>query len=118
MTEQLPLTALLLAGEPSWEMPELPSLRKLPAHATFWPFPSPEAALARLPENSPLVRCLNGDWQFQLFERPGDVTPAALASGNLRTLAVPGNWTMQLRHCQSNSYYKKNGQPVLPVLSS
>ncbi|MBN9389224.1 MAG: DUF4981 domain-containing protein [Chloroflexi bacterium] len=79
-------------------MPELPSLQKLPAHASFWPFPGPQEALARLPEHSPLVRSLNGDWDFQLFDRPGDVTPAALAAGNWRTLAVPGNWTMQLRN--------------------
>jgi beta-galactosidase len=97
MTENLPLPALLLGAQPSWEMPELPSLHKLPAHATFWPFPGPDAALARHPEASPMVRCLNGGWDFQLFERPGDVTPAALAAGSWRRLAVPGNWTMQLR---------------------
>ncbi len=96
MTEQF--TSLLLDGRPTWEMPELPSLGKLPAHATFWPYPDDQAALARLPESSPLVRSLNGEWQFQLFDRPGDVTPDALAANSWRNLAVPGNWTMQLRN--------------------
>src|SRR5690349_1963530 len=98
MTEQQTFTSLLLGGKPTWEMPELPSLNKLPAHATFWPFPDAESARTRLAEKSPLVRSLNGDWQFQLFDRPRDVTPAALDAGSWRTLAVPGNWTMQLRN--------------------
>ncbi|HEX2912151.1 MAG TPA: glycoside hydrolase family 2 TIM barrel-domain containing protein [Chloroflexia bacterium] len=89
---------LFLGDNPTWQMPELPSLNKLPARATFWPFPTPEEALARLPENSPWLQCLSGNWQFQLFERPGDVTPAALSAGTWRSLTVPGNWTMQLRN--------------------
>jgi beta-galactosidase len=96
MSEQSSLPMLFIDDRPTWQFPELPSMRKLPARATCWPFPSPEAAVARQPDASPLVRCLNGDWQFQLFDRPQDVTQA-LASGAWRTLAVPGNWTMQLR---------------------
>ena len=97
MKPQSPLLGLIPGSQPCWENPELPSLHKLPARSTLWPFPSPEAARARLPEHSSLVRSLNGDWQFQLFDRPGDVTPEALEQGTWRTLAVPGNWTMQLR---------------------
>jgi beta-galactosidase len=102
MNEQASLPFLLLGSQPGWQMPELTSICKLPPRATFWPFPTPEAARSRLPEASPLVRCLSGDWQFRLFDRPGDVTPAALASGAWRTLAVPGNWTMQLRNEESS----------------
>lgn len=92
------LPGLLLGGQPIWQMPELSSLRKLPVHATFWPFPSPESAQARHPEHSPLVRSLNGDWEFALFDSPYEITGAALAQTSWRTLAVPGNWTMQLRN--------------------
>ncbi|HYN87581.1 MAG TPA: glycoside hydrolase family 2 TIM barrel-domain containing protein, partial [Ardenticatenaceae bacterium] len=98
MNDQAPLPFLWLDGQPTWQMPELTSMRKLPARATFWSFPTPESARARLPEMSPMVRSLNGDWEFRLFERPVDVTPEALTSGAWRTLAVPGNWTMQLRN--------------------
>lgn len=98
MNDRAPLPGLWIDAQPTWQMPELTSMGKLPARASFWPFPSEEAARARLPELSPLVRCLNGDWEFQLFDRPADVTPEALASGAWRTLAVPGNWTMQLRN--------------------
>lgn len=97
MNQHMPLLALLPGPAPAWENPELPSLHKLPARATLWPFPTPETARARLPEHSALVHSLNGDWQFQLFDRPADVTPEALSQGSWRTLAVPGNWTMQLR---------------------
>lgn len=97
MNQDALLLEAISGNQPSWENPELPSLHKLPARPTLWPFPMPDAAMARLPEYSPLVRSLNGDWQFQLFDRPGDVTAEALNQGAWRTLAVPGNWTMQLR---------------------
>src|SRR4051812_49423961 len=102
MNGQAPLAYLWLDGQPTWQMPELTSLHKLPARASFWPFPTAESARARLPELSPMVRSLNGDWEFRLFDRPADVTPDALASGAWRTLAVPGNWTMQLRTEESS----------------
>lgn len=98
MDQAIPFPFLFLGERPTWEMPELPGLGKLPASASFWLFPTPEAAMARLPETSPWVRCLSGDWQFQLFDRPGEVIPAALTAGTWRSLAVPGNWTMQLRN--------------------
>ena len=101
MNEQKPLPFLLIDGQPSWEMPELTSLRKLAPRATLWPFATPESARSRLPETSSLVRRLSGDWEFMLFDRPGDVTPAALAAGGWRSLAVPGNWTMQLLNEES-----------------
>jgi beta-galactosidase len=97
MNDQLPLPFLHIDGQPAWRMPELTSLRKQPPHATFWPFPSADAAQARLPEHSPLVQSLNGEWDFQLFDTPQEVTPAALTAGEWRRLVVPGNWTMQMR---------------------
>src|SRR5205085_500747 len=96
--DQAPLAYLWLGEQPTWQMPELTSIGKLPARATFWPFPSADSASARLPEHSPMVHCLSGDWEFQLFDRPADVTPEGLSSGAWRVLAVPGNWTMQLRN--------------------
>ena len=107
MSAETPLPFLMVDGQPTWEMPELTSLRKLPPRATLWPFPTPEAARRRLLEESPLVHSLDGDWQFRLFDRPGDVTPAALESGEWRTFAVPGNWTMQLRNEPSGRAFDK-----------
>ncbi|HMP42166.1 MAG TPA: glycoside hydrolase family 2 TIM barrel-domain containing protein, partial [Roseiflexaceae bacterium] len=98
MNEQDPLPFLHIDGHRVWQMPELTSLRKLMPRATFWPFPSAESAPARLPEQSPLVRVINGDWEFRLFDSPAEVTPAALAAEGWSRLAVPGNWTMQLRN--------------------
>jgi len=98
MSNQTPLPFLLINEQPAWQMPELPSLRKLPAHATFWPFPSAQAAFGRVAEQSPLVQSLNGNWDFTLFDTPREVTADALTAAPWRQLAVPGNWTMQLRH--------------------
>lgn len=98
MSNQTPLPFLLINEQPAWQMPELPSLRKLPAHATFWPFPSAQAAFGRVAEQSSLVHSLNGNWDFTLFDTPYEVTAEALRTAPWRQLAVPGNWTMQLRH--------------------
>ena len=92
------LPMMFMGAQPTWELPELTSVNKLSPRATFWPFPSPDAARQRLPEHSPFVHSLDGDWDFQYFDRPAAVTVEALAAGDWRTLAVPGNWTMQLRH--------------------
>ncbi len=57
MSQYEPLPGLALGGHPTWQNPELPQLHKLPARATFWPFPTADAARARVPDPSPLVRC-------------------------------------------------------------
>jgi beta-galactosidase len=64
----------------------------------FRQFPSAQSAFGRVAEQSPLVQSLNGNWDFTLFDTPREVTAAALTSAPWRQLAVPGNWTMQLRH--------------------
>ena len=97
MTLREPLPNLLIGTHPSWNMPELPSMHKLPARATFWPFTSASGAAKRAAEYSSQVRCLNGEWEFALFDSPREVTDAALIATSWNTLAVPGNWTMQMR---------------------
>ncbi len=97
MTTRQPLPYLLIEDQPSWNMPELPSLRKLPARATFWPFDSADSARRRGAEHSTQVRSLNGDWQFAMFDSPREVSQTALLAAEWKKLAVPGNWTMQMR---------------------
>lgn len=97
MSMQNPLPFLLIGGTPAWELPELPSLHKLPARATLWPFTTADQASTRVAEASDRVRSLNGNWQFTRFDTPLEVTPAALLAARWESLAVPGNWTMQLR---------------------
>ena len=93
MTTLLPL--LQIANINSWENPQLPSLNKLPPHATFYPFPTPEAALNFTREQSPWFLSLNGLWDFQIKSRPEEVTPSVLNSKKWTIIQVPGNWTMQ-----------------------
>lgn len=72
---------LFLGGRPSWEMPELPSLNKLP----------PRATLARSDPPVPL----DGAWDFRLVARPEDAARALRASRGWQPVDVPGLWTMQ-----------------------
>ena len=86
---------LYLSGAKSWEMPQLPSLNKLPARATLIPYPSANDALTLARENSPWFKNLNGQWGFKIKQKPDAVTFAELSAGGWSPIAVPGNWTMQ-----------------------
>jgi beta-galactosidase len=68
-----------------WADPEVVSIGRLPMHV-----PLPLAADAR--------KSLDGNWHFTLFASPDAVPTAAVAGPTPRsgrTLAVPGNWTVQ-----------------------
>ena len=70
-----------IAGQKTWEMPELTSLNKLPAHATL------QRNLDQLD--------LNGTWDFQIKSRPSEVNETDVAQTTWSSMVVPGNWTMQ-----------------------
>ena len=87
----------------TWMHPETVSLGRLPARATLYPFPDVKTAKAyrpdtALPESSPFVRSLNGDWRFRLVQRPEAIPEAFVQPDfddtNWADLPVPSNWTM------------------------
>jgi beta-galactosidase len=94
---------LLQGATKTWMHPETVSLGRLPARAALYPFPDLESARAyrpdrSLPESSPLVLSLNGDWRFRLVERP-EAIPETFArpdfdEADWAFLPVPSNWTM------------------------
>ena len=74
---------LYLGGSASWEQPGVPSLNRLPAHATL-----DRAGTQR-------HRSLDGEWQFKLAASPA-AAPAVLDERRgWRRVSVPGLWTMQ-----------------------
>ncbi len=85
----------VVGGKPAWTNPELPSLNRLPAHATLVPFPSPELAATLDPLRSPWFRSLNGTWELQLAPRPDEAQSALASARGWSTVDVPGLWTMQ-----------------------
>lgn len=81
----------------SWVAPELVSINRLPMRATFYPFSVPENVSINRDE-SPFVRSLNGDWQFELAEKP-ETIPTDFVQPNFdasswRKIPVPSNWTL------------------------
>ncbi|MEP7114155.1 MAG: glycoside hydrolase family 2 TIM barrel-domain containing protein, partial [Ilumatobacteraceae bacterium] len=79
----------------------------LPVLGLFRPWTDPTiTGIGRLPMHVPIARAdrrsLDGSWSLALFDQP-DVVPEAAITGDLpssmasviRTVAVPGNWTMQ-----------------------
>ena len=72
----------MVGGQPSWELPELASLNRLPPVAT-------------LTRSASRVRSLDGDWDFRLAARPEDAPRALGMKRGWHTVEVPGLWTMQ-----------------------
>ncbi len=77
----------------------------LPDVGTLRPWAHPEVvSIGRLPMHVPLPlsddarKSLDGQWHFRLFDTP-DAVPASAVTGPTpatgRTVAVPGNWTVQ-----------------------
>jgi beta-galactosidase len=73
---------LYLGGRPTWEMPELPGLNRLP----------PRATVRR--DASRLVP-LDGAWDFRVVSRPDDAPGALAERTGWSKVEVPGLWTMQ-----------------------
>ena len=94
-TQPSMLPMLLLAGAPSWKMPQVTGLNKLPPRVTLIPYPTAADALASQREDSSWFTSLDGQWDFKLAARPEEVTGDAIQSGDWSPIQVPGNWTMQ-----------------------
>jgi len=75
-------------------------VNKLPARSYFIPYPERAAADAVSPGekrySSPMVKCLNGDWDFKFYPLPGE-QPEELDTDcvNWEKFAVPGCWQFQ-----------------------
>ena len=82
-----------------WQKPELTALNRLPSRATLYPFADEKQAAGLERESSPWYQSLNGEWDFEMFDRPDDVVPGAVARPGKQStparVAVPGNWTLQ-----------------------
>jgi beta-galactosidase len=94
---------LYIAGQPTWQMPELTGLHKLPAHASF------QREHARLD--------LNGTWDFQIKQNPAQVNETDIAQTAWSSITVPGNWTMQgfgLPHYTNITMPFTNQPPSVP----
>ena len=73
---------LYLGGRPTWQLPELASLGRLP----------PGATLHRSRDRD---RSLDGRWQFRLVRAPEEAERARRSSRGWTEVDVPGLWTMQ-----------------------
>ena len=95
MRDNAILPLLVLAGTPTWQMPQLTALNTLPPRATLTPYPTPEAARTLPREESPWFQSLNGVWDFTLLARPEEATWTRIAADDWAPITVPGVWTMQ-----------------------
>lgn len=90
---------LLIQGTTrTWVHPETLSQNRLPARPTLFPFSDVATAKLYTRENSPWFLSLNGDWQFQLADKPetvdADFVRPDFDAKSWAKLPVPSNWTM------------------------
>ena len=77
-----------------WQNPALTQVNRLPAHPPFNSWRDEEHA--RLEQDSPSRRSLDGDWRFSYFRQP-EAVPENWLDADLddaRMLAVPANWQL------------------------
>ena len=78
--------------------PELTEINRLPARASYTPFADADAALQD-DRPSSFRLSLDGEWQFQLIDRPGDAPTGwkdpSYGDDDWRSIIVPGSWTRQ-----------------------
>ncbi|WP_269524497.1 glycoside hydrolase family 2 TIM barrel-domain containing protein [Coraliomargarita parva] len=83
----------------TFEQPELTGINRLPMRATYYSFPTPEAALGQPREASPWWVSLDGTWRFLYRENPADLPEAIAgmetASDDWADMPVPSLWPMQ-----------------------
>ena len=91
---------LEIDGIKTWTAPELIQINRLPAKATFFPYPDADSALRKTREQSRWFQSLNGTWDFTLAPRPEAVSADFIrpdfdpAANGWAKLPVPSNWTM------------------------
>ena len=82
-----------------WCQPEVTALGRLPMRPPLVPFPDLDQARSHDPERSPWWRSLDGDWKFQLVNRPESAPDGwhqpRFDDRQWRTVTVPGCWTRQ-----------------------
>lgn len=87
----------LVRGERSWERPETTGRGRLPARSQLVPL-ADGASPAAEREASPWFESLDGDWKFQLADRPEHVPPGFAEpdfdDSSWGLLPVPSNWMM------------------------
>ncbi|MCF6177687.1 MAG: DUF4981 domain-containing protein [Victivallaceae bacterium] len=81
-----------------WENPETVGINRLPARCTAYPYADEQAAINNNIATSPFYISLNGDWRFELVDKP-DAAPENFATvdyndSDWNTIPVPGNWNM------------------------
>ncbi|MEI6578685.1 MAG: glycoside hydrolase family 2 TIM barrel-domain containing protein [Eubacteriales bacterium] len=82
---------------PDWENISVTSINRLPAHTRFGAYDTLEVAIACKPNSSSNILCLNGEYDFKLYENPNLVDDFYKSGykGEFSKIQVPGNWELQ-----------------------
>jgi beta-galactosidase len=81
-----------------WQTPEITQINRLPVCSCPVPLADTADNWTCDRQASPWVKDLNGQWKFQLLERPGEVDESSLGvdfeDADWDDITVPANWTM------------------------
>ncbi len=92
-------SSLLTLGQEDWQNPQVIARNKEKAHATLYPYPNKESALAFDYQHSPLYQSLNGEWLFHLSKNPKlhpqDFYKKKFDRSKWDKIPVPSNWEVE-----------------------
>ncbi len=107
---------------PDWENPKVVQINKEKTHATFYPYETVEQALSLSPDESKMVKSLNGEWLFHWSKnqesRPVDFYKPDFNRTDWKTIPVPSNWELQGYDVPIyvNIPYEWTKNPVPPIV--
>ncbi|HKJ90270.1 MAG TPA: glycoside hydrolase family 2 TIM barrel-domain containing protein [Oceanipulchritudo sp.] len=96
---------ILVGGAPSWVLPELTEINRLPARATFGRYPDTRTS------SKERARSLDGEWDFRMLPSPMELTASLVRSRAQKgwdRIPVPSNWTL---HGYGVPHYTNLGMP-------
>lgn len=109
-----------------WQNQYVNEVNRLPMHAAFFPFTSPEAAEIGIPEEDSNYLSLNGNWKFNWVEnadqRPTDFYKTSFNDKGWDQIQVPGIWELNgygdplylnIGYAWRNDF--KNNPPIVPI---
>jgi Beta-galactosidase/beta-glucuronidase len=112
-------THLAVAADNEWENPEQVERNKLAPHTYFIPYDKARNARRYKREKSPYFQSLNGQWKFNLVQkpalRPGDFYSPSFDDQSWGEIPVPSNWEIEGHDTPiySNIQYPFPAQPPL-----
>lgn len=109
----IPLPPKVYQDDP-WEDPRITEVNREKSHATFYSYSTIDEALENNREQNERYKSLNGEWDFNMVEKPADAPDDFYKSkvSGWDKIPVPSNWEV---HGYDKPIYKSAVYPFRPI---